>query len=83
MGKAPRTAKGNTGGAAGHDKRKYLTGGEVQKLIPTCCATLAALPLPIKEPIPGSFRILSRPRKIEHTVKYTASNPARFEKLWK
>lgn len=22
-------------------------------------------------------------RKIEHTVKYTASNPARFEKLWR
>jgi DNA modification methylase len=22
-------------------------------------------------------------RKIEHTVKYTASNPARFERLWR
>jgi site-specific recombinase XerD len=22
-------------------------------------------------------------RKIEHTVKYTATNPARFEKLWR
>lgn len=33
MGKARRTAKGNTGGAAWRDKRKYLTGGEVQKLI--------------------------------------------------
>jgi hypothetical protein len=48
-----------------------------------CCATLAASPWPTKAQIQGFIQDYLGHRNIQHTVKYMASNPVRFQKLWR
>jgi site-specific recombinase XerD len=49
----------------------------------TCCATLAASLSPTKARDTRLIQGYLGHRKIEHTVKYTATNPAHFERLWR
>src|SRR5271157_1085931 len=76
-----QTSAGNTGrGLAEISDRKHLTSREVERLMlrHACGFALADQ---------GADTRLIQDylghRNIQHTVKYTATNPVRFEKLWR
>jgi type 1 fimbriae regulatory protein FimB len=52
-------------------------------LIHICCVTPAGTPLADQGADTRLIQDYLGHRNIQHTVRYTASNPARFERLWR